>query len=180
MRSRLIWQMLYLMGATNSSLSLSWLAPLQHLTQIAAKQILYQASAVARHGGEYDDVVFLCLSSAQSVHSVLWQPQFTEMNIDKIKSLWPKPLPWNPRPSTLHYQTLPGIQADNLYLSWNQCQYISGPEHRAQIPSRGKKKKRTEKKPKAREPGRQIAQFRPNGCAHGIQERGRKKKGKLN
>lgn len=50
----------------------------------------------------------------RSVHSIIWQGEVTEMNIDGIKCLRLNLCPRNPTPGELHHQTQAGIQVHNL------------------------------------------------------------------
>lgn len=183
-RSSLIWQMLYLMGASNSFLSLSWLAPLQYLTQMVVKTHSHRAPHRTSTAGTFFFFFFgRCLFTIhvntvpgrRSVHSIIWQGEVTEMNIDGMKCLRPNLCPgiWHPaccitklnqeyRSTILFYYG--ASSSDNTYLAPNP---ELGSLDEKKI---CEKKNLTGKNARGnREPGRQIAQFKLNGCTDRIQ-----------
>lgn len=180
-RSSLIWQMLYLMGASNSFLSLSWLAPLQYLTQIVVKTHSHGPHIAHQQQG------FIFIFRTLSLHdsrqrgpraAVCAQHHLAGRGY-RDEYWWyempaAKPLPWNLTPGMLHqlnqeYRSTilfyyGASSSDNTYLAPNP---ELGSLDEKKI---CEKKKLTGKNARGnREPGRQIAQFKLNGCTDRIQ-----------
>lgn len=126
-RSSLIWQMLYLMGASNSFLSLSWLAPLQYLTQMVVKTHSHRAPHRTSTAGTFFFFRTLSLHNSRqrgpraavcARHHLAGRGYRDEYWWYEMPAA--KPLPRNLTPSMLHHQTQPGIQAHNSLLLWGQ------------------------------------------------------------